>query len=69
MSNALPLEFADDESSSGRPKTDEVDGVSADHGVEGTEDDGANEAPIDVGFDTDDDGDSGTDGYSLDEEE
>ena len=69
MSNALRLELVDDESSSGRPKGDEVDGVSTDQGVEGSENDDANEAPIDVGFDTDDDGDSATDSYSSDEEE
>jgi hypothetical protein len=70
MPYSLQAELAADvETNVGRPRTDDVDGISEDEGVEGGGDDGENEAPIDVGYDTDDDGDSGPDGYSTDEEE
>jgi hypothetical protein len=60
---------ADVETNAGRSGTDDVDGISEDGSVEGGGDDGENEASIDVGYDTDSDGDSGPDGHSTDDEE
>ena len=60
---------ADVDTNAGRPRTDDVDSISEDDIVEGGRDDGENKAPIDIGYDTDDDGDSGPDGYATDDEE